>query len=77
MKPLCFVNLSKFAPFKPYTSRVVAHKPDKSVNTKSKSCDQAQQDEAPIRFCTLKCVALISTRLTYRHLGTFSFVSQD
>ena len=33
-----------------YTSRDAADKLDKSINTKSKSCDQAQQDEAPIRF---------------------------
>ena len=33
-----------------YTSSDVSHKLDKSINTKSKSCDQAQQDEAPIRF---------------------------
>ena len=45
-----FVNLSKFAPLKPLGSRDVAHKVDKSINTKSKSCDQAQQDEALIRF---------------------------
>ena len=35
-----------------YTSRDVAHKLDKSINTKSKSCDQVQQGEAPIRFRT-------------------------
>ena len=37
-----------------YTSRDAADKLDKSINTESKSCDQAQQDKAPIRFRRLQ-----------------------
>ena len=54
LKPLVVYDLSKTAPLKLRIStsknRNVAYKLNKSTNRKSKSYDQTQQDEAPIRF---------------------------